>query len=465
MPNQQVVFYDLGMTPSQIDYIKSVDGVEYRRFPFENYPSYFDVKVNAGEYAWKPAIINLCLEEAENVVWMDSGDTVQGSLQPVVDYMNEHGFYAGSSSGSMRSWVHPGTVKYLKAPDSIMDNRNCNACFMGFNRKLTKDTLAKDFLACAMVKDCIAPPGSSRSNHRQDQSVITLLTLMSDGKFDCGRPEDFSLYNYHVEYKWECRDPLLSFAVGVPSSLQLVDPFIDRMIDQHSLAPTSKLLAAEVAVVLSTHLAFDAHAGPRILVVGSELTHALQQLVFSYKVNTELFALSSAPPSFELLRVLKSSTDAVAAGDASLVTMKSHDDLPVKYLTLPPKQSAALTDAATCKLVYDSLISRGVNGIVLLDTSAEPMDLAKQLHAFEQTVECGEHLLSMPQRWFVIWNAHGSLPSSEPLVPYGAQHLVISDTPTDHIVIYANFPIPSSILALESQSAVLHFKQKPTASV
>jgi hypothetical protein len=33
----------------------------------------------------------------------------------------------------------------------------------------------KQFAECACIKDCIAPPGSSRKNHRQDQAVFTIL--------------------------------------------------------------------------------------------------------------------------------------------------------------------------------------------------------------------------------------------------------------------------------------------------
>lgn len=43
------------------------------------------------------------------------------------------------------------------------------------NSTTIQTKLMQPWLHCALEKSCIAPPGSSRRNHRQDASAITLL--------------------------------------------------------------------------------------------------------------------------------------------------------------------------------------------------------------------------------------------------------------------------------------------------
>ena len=71
-PDLRIVVYDLGLTARQRLRIGKRQQLEWRRFEFEKYPAYFDIRVKAGEYAWKPVIIADLLEEAgEPVLWFD----------------------------------------------------------------------------------------------------------------------------------------------------------------------------------------------------------------------------------------------------------------------------------------------------------------------------------------------------------------------------------------------------------
>jgi hypothetical protein len=40
--------------------------------------------------------------------------------------------------------------------------------------------LINQWKACALTKECIAPAGSSRQNHRQDQAVLSVLAQQYD---------------------------------------------------------------------------------------------------------------------------------------------------------------------------------------------------------------------------------------------------------------------------------------------
>jgi hypothetical protein len=54
--------------------------------------------------------------------------------------------------------------------------KNRNGACIGFNlNKKNAKNLLEDFYKYSHIKDCIYPNGSSRENHRHDQSVFTIL--------------------------------------------------------------------------------------------------------------------------------------------------------------------------------------------------------------------------------------------------------------------------------------------------
>jgi hypothetical protein len=63
------------------------------------------------------------------------------------------------------------------------DRRNADATLVGFAtgsaaraaRERLYTSVIAPWKACALDRDCIAPAGSSRQNHRQDQAVLSYL--------------------------------------------------------------------------------------------------------------------------------------------------------------------------------------------------------------------------------------------------------------------------------------------------
>tara|TARA_B100000768_G_C11283367_1_gene380145 strand:+ start:4215 stop:4940 length:726 start_codon:yes stop_codon:yes gene_type:complete len=177
--NGNLIIYDLGIhekrwTELQEKYTSY--NFSFKVFEYTKYPDWFDINVNRGEYAWKPAIIYETYKEFDNeiIIWMDSGNLFLNNLNDLVSFIERNYIHSGITSGNIQNWTHPNTINLLGCNDIYKPNRN-GAC-IGFN---TRVTWVKEFIETyhqyCSNKDAIAPLGSSRENHRQDQAVFTIL--------------------------------------------------------------------------------------------------------------------------------------------------------------------------------------------------------------------------------------------------------------------------------------------------
>ena len=174
-----LIVYNLGLSEVNWRNLQSkyaMSSIKYKIFDYSKYPAWFDIHVDAGQYAWKPAIIYSEFLQNKNsiLLWMDSGNLITDNLMQVQTFLLDNGVFSGISAGNIKTWTYTDTIRYLDCTWTDRQNRN-GAC-IGFN---TKTKFAKELLAefynCSRIKECIAPEGSSRANHRQDQAVFTIL--------------------------------------------------------------------------------------------------------------------------------------------------------------------------------------------------------------------------------------------------------------------------------------------------
>src|SRR5579871_1933923 len=181
-PDLRVVVYDLGLTRWQRLRIGKRRQLEWRRFEFEKYPAYFDIRVKAGEYAWKPVIIADLVEEAgEPVLWLDAGCVVLEPLKALRAALRTCGFYSPRSGGTIADWTHPKMLAYFGLDaDWARGKPNLNGGCCAFDPSFEEArALARRWREGALIRDCIAPEGSNRSNHRQDQALLTVLAYQA----------------------------------------------------------------------------------------------------------------------------------------------------------------------------------------------------------------------------------------------------------------------------------------------
>ena len=182
----QCFVYNLGLSEENIKDLQSFD-IHYRVFDFSKYPDYYNININAGEYAWKSAIIKNTMEELLNsaianantvLLWCDAGNIVNYDLSLLKSHILSNKIYSPISSGTIRKWTYPKTLGWFSIGpnDILLHKMNRNGAILGFHiSNKNVQTFINKYNECSGIKDCIAPPGSSRQNHRQDQAVFTIL--------------------------------------------------------------------------------------------------------------------------------------------------------------------------------------------------------------------------------------------------------------------------------------------------
>ena len=138
---------------------------------------FLNININAGEYAWKPAIINEVANQYKGIIiWCDAGDIFY-NVDTLIYVVKNNYLYTPTSSGSINERTDIRTLNILSKKYDININFNSrNAACIGFNTNIDWiQNFLKEWLEYSLNKDCIAPLNHNRSIHRWDQSILTVL--------------------------------------------------------------------------------------------------------------------------------------------------------------------------------------------------------------------------------------------------------------------------------------------------
>ena len=181
-PTSRIVVFDLGLDE---DFVKGLSddfpGLLIRRFPYENFPRSYDIKIAAGNYAWKPASIELVKPWEGDVVWFDAGNVVTGKLTFLRKTLRNYPFFSPHSVGKIVDWTYPSVLVKLAVDKKLSRQRNLAANVIAFDSSNPQASqLMQNWIESSKNLDLIAPAGSSRTNHRQDQSLLSILAYQSN---------------------------------------------------------------------------------------------------------------------------------------------------------------------------------------------------------------------------------------------------------------------------------------------
>ena len=194
-PNYVIVVYNLGIEELLWERLINLFG-RYSNFVVEVfnyglYPDYVNININAGEYALKPIVIyDVCNKYKDITLWMDAGNIIINRLDNINELIKKDNIYSGYSVGNIKQWTHEKTIEYMggfyNGYDLTISSCRNGAC-IGFNYNTDYvKTFVEEYRNYALIKECIAPEGSSRENHRQDQSVFSIM-----------------FYKYYIQYQFD----------------------------------------------------------------------------------------------------------------------------------------------------------------------------------------------------------------------------------------------------------------------
>ncbi|KAG1458309.1 hypothetical protein G6F55_005424 [Rhizopus delemar] len=217
----RIVVYNIGMNRTQLpildQFVETGLVDEMITFDYFKYPRFWDVAISAGEYAWKTGIVHEASKKyAEDgiLIWLDAGNIVTPEfLRTIPSVVRENGgFWSPKSSKRMKDWTHPGMYDYFGVdPKSYALNPNCNGAAIGFDisNQTVLENVIEPWYQCGLDKNCIAPPGSSRANHRQDQAALTFLAYRAG--YSCRKaPNSYSLQTHRDH---SCRSELMALDI------------------------------------------------------------------------------------------------------------------------------------------------------------------------------------------------------------------------------------------------------------
>ena len=176
----KIVVYDIGLSENQNVQIREKPNVEYRKFIFNDYPQFMSAKElpdnKLGNYSWKaPIVYEVIQEYGQNIIWLDTACLINKKIKLIKLLTIINGCFFVKATGNIYQWTHPDTLNLMNAEH--LKNYSCvMSGVIGINTKKEKiKTLFKEWMNYSLDEKCISPTGSSRLNHRQDQSLLQVL--------------------------------------------------------------------------------------------------------------------------------------------------------------------------------------------------------------------------------------------------------------------------------------------------
>ena len=202
-----LVIYNYGLTESNLHKLlnyKSAYGFDIVDFDYSKYPEHVDLNKYTGlycNYAFKViSIYNECIKHSnKKIIWMDSANRFGlNSINQILTIIKNEKIYSPicCKEGTIESLElhYIDSIKHFGLENDLhlIPHRSGNIIGVDYSDKIG-NYIINDWYKCSLNKSIIAPEGSSRNNHRQDQSILTLIMFLYE------KENNIKFFNNNVE--------------------------------------------------------------------------------------------------------------------------------------------------------------------------------------------------------------------------------------------------------------------------
>lgn len=147
----------------------------YRLFNYSNYPAFYNI--TNMNYAWKVFVIhNTYVTFKRNMLWLDSGCFIKDKLVYEFKQIQKRKIWSIKQNTKIGRYTHHFMLKLLETEKKFYNKYMCAGGIIGlYYPSSLVFYILEQWKACSLIKNCISPNGSNLSNHRYDQSVISIL--------------------------------------------------------------------------------------------------------------------------------------------------------------------------------------------------------------------------------------------------------------------------------------------------
>ena len=132
---------------------------------------------------------------------------MRSNISVIISDLDKDGYWFSTTSWTFPNKLsHPLAMKYFQLTEKDFTGKDfeCAGTFVGLKRGTPAiEGVLKKWVDCALVLDCIAPPTSDITNHRQDQTALNFILYGPNG-FRKLIPEN--ILNVHTEWKYFAYD-------------------------------------------------------------------------------------------------------------------------------------------------------------------------------------------------------------------------------------------------------------------
>eukprot|EP00117_Sycon_ciliatum_P001000 scpid60788/ scgid6849/ len=191
MSDRGILLYNLELNPYFVKRFESICNVSVRQLPWNVYGMW---RRNLYDMRWKPIIVNSVMQEFGGVLYADASIRFKKSIISVDLLQEGPGFVGFGPEGTSPTgaFTHDVTLQSLGVNRSEVARTAITIGGVQIwidHKETVRDLLMRQWLACAISEQCMAPRGSTRHHcqlsqrdtgrfigcHRYDQSAISVI--------------------------------------------------------------------------------------------------------------------------------------------------------------------------------------------------------------------------------------------------------------------------------------------------